>query len=70
MQQKNKLDIGFVISSFINIILALLVAFGISTFSQTILIVFALITMVNAIYLLYKACLLYTSDAADDLQPV
>ncbi|MBF0813805.1 MULTISPECIES: hypothetical protein [Staphylococcus] len=55
MQQKNKLDIGFVISSFINIILALLVAFGISTFSQTILIVFALITMVNAIYLLYKA---------------
>lgn len=55
MQQKNKLDIGFVISSFINIILALLVAFGISTFSQTILIVFALITMINAIYLLYKA---------------
>ncbi|MGY0411689.1 hypothetical protein ACW5YJ_00345 [Staphylococcus sp. mip270_02] len=55
MQQKNKLDIGFVISSFINIVLALLVAFGISTFSQTILIVFALITMVNAIYLLYKA---------------
>lgn len=55
MQQKNKLGIGFKISSFINIVLALIVAFGISTFSQTILIVLALITMVNAIYLLYKA---------------
>lgn len=55
MQKKNKLGNGFLISSFINIALALLVAFGISTFSQTILIVLALITMVNAIYLLYKA---------------
>lgn len=55
MQQKNKLGIGFLISSFINIVLVLLVAFGISTSSQTVLIVLALITMVNAIYLLYKA---------------
>ncbi len=35
---KNKLGNGFLISSFINIVLALLVAFAISTFSQTILI--------------------------------
>ncbi|MBM2659376.1 LysE family transporter [Staphylococcus pseudoxylosus] len=55
MQQKNKLGMAFIISSFINIVLALLVVFGISTFSQTILIVLTLITMANAIYLLYKA---------------
>ncbi|MEB6171279.1 LysE family transporter [Staphylococcus pseudoxylosus] len=62
MQQKNKLGMGFIISSFINIVLALLVAFGISTFSQTILIVLALITMVNAIYLLYKAFYIFREE--------
>ncbi|MEN3090613.1 MAG: LysE family transporter [Staphylococcus pseudoxylosus] len=62
MQQKNKLGIGFLISSFINIVLVLLVAFGISTFSQTVLIVLALITMVNAIYLLYKAFYIFREE--------
>ncbi|MDW8797231.1 hypothetical protein BU120_05655 [Staphylococcus xylosus] len=62
MQQKNKLGIGFLISSFINIVLVLLVAFGISTSSQTVLIVLALITMVNAIYLLYKAFYIFREE--------
>lgn len=62
MQQKNKLGIGFLISSFINIVLVLLVAFGISTFSRTVLIVLALITMVNAIYLLYKAFYIFREE--------
>lgn len=62
MQQKNKLGIGFLISSFINIVLVLLVAFGISTSSQTVLIVLALITMVNAIYLLYKTFYIFREE--------
>lgn len=62
MQQKNKLGMGFIISSFINIVLALLVTFGISTLSQIILIVLALITMVNAIYLLYKAFYIFREE--------
>ncbi|WP_409327958.1 hypothetical protein [Staphylococcus pseudoxylosus] len=62
MQQKNKLGIGFLIFSFITIVLVLLVAFGISTFSQTVLIVLALITMVNAIYLLYKAFYIFREE--------
>ncbi|MEB6036262.1 hypothetical protein NGH74_00200 [Staphylococcus pseudoxylosus] len=62
MQQKNKLGIGFLISSFITIVLVLLVAFGISTSSQTVLIVLALITMVNAIYLLYKAFYIFREE--------
>ncbi|MCE7781973.1 hypothetical protein [Staphylococcus xylosus] len=62
MQQKNKLGIGFLISSFINIVLALIVAFGISIFSQTILIVLALLTMINAAYLLYKAFYIFREE--------
>ncbi|MEB6044653.1 hypothetical protein [Staphylococcus pseudoxylosus] len=62
MQQKNKLGIGFLISSFITIVLVLLVAFGISTFSRTVLIVLALITMVNAIYLLYKTFYIFREE--------
>ncbi|MGJ7587900.1 hypothetical protein [Staphylococcus shinii] len=62
MQKKNKLGNGFLISSFINIALALLVAFGISTFSQTILIVLALITMVNGSHLLYKAFYIFREE--------
>lgn len=62
MQQKNKLGTGFLISSFINIVLALIVAFGISIFSQTILIVLALLTMINVIYLLYKAFYIFREE--------
>lgn len=62
MQQKNKLGIGFLISSFINIVLALIVAFGISIFSQTILIILALLTMINAAYLLYKAFSIFREE--------
>ncbi|AID43782.1 hypothetical protein NGB23_06945 [Staphylococcus xylosus] len=62
MQQKNKLGIGFLISSFINIVLALIVAFGISIFSQTILIILALLTMINAAYLLYKAFYIFREE--------
>ncbi|SCU22201.1 Uncharacterised protein [Staphylococcus xylosus] len=62
MQQKNKLGTGFLISSFINIVLALIVAFGISIFSQTILIILALFTMVNAVYLLYKAFYIFREE--------
>lgn len=62
MQQKNKLGIGFLISSFINIVLALIVAFGISIFSQTILIILALLTMINAAYLLYKTFYIFREE--------
>ncbi|MCI8279387.1 MAG: hypothetical protein HFE56_07760 [Staphylococcus xylosus] len=62
MQQKNKLGTGFLISSFINIVLALIVAFGISIFSQTILIILALLTMINAAYLLYKAFYIFREE--------
>ncbi|WP_436964410.1 LysE family transporter [Staphylococcus xylosus] len=62
MQQKNKLGIGFLISSFINIVLALIVAFGISIFSQTIPIILALLTMINAAYLLYKAFYIFREE--------
>ncbi|MFQ3887811.1 hypothetical protein AABD40_00650 [Staphylococcus shinii] len=62
MQKKNKLGNGFLISSFINIVLALFIVFSISIFSQTILIVLALITTVNAIYLLYKAFYIYREE--------
>lgn len=62
MQQKNKLGIGFLISSFINIVLALIVAFGIYIFSQTILIILALLTMINAAYLLYKAFYIFREE--------
>ncbi|ARD76031.1 hypothetical protein BU100_07370 [Staphylococcus xylosus] len=62
MQQKNKLGTGFLISSFINIVLALIVAFGISIFSQTILIVLALLTMINVVYLLYKVFYIFREE--------
>ncbi|WP_217972002.1 hypothetical protein [Staphylococcus xylosus] len=62
MQQKNKLGTGFLISSFINIVLALIVIFGISIFSHTILIVLALLTMINVIYLLYKAFYIFREE--------
>ncbi|MGW7799527.1 hypothetical protein [Staphylococcus xylosus] len=62
MQQKNKLGIGFLIASFINIVLALIVALGISIFSQTILIVLALLTIINAVYLLYKAFYIFREE--------
>ncbi|MEB7384482.1 hypothetical protein [Staphylococcus xylosus] len=62
MQQKNKLGTGFLISSFIYIVLALIVVFGISIFSHTILIVLALLTMINVIYLLYKAFYIFREE--------
>ncbi|MEC5301739.1 MULTISPECIES: hypothetical protein [Staphylococcus] len=62
MQKKNKLGNGFLISSFINIVLALFIVFSISIFSQTILIVLALITMINGSHLLYKAFYIFREE--------
>ncbi|PTH93269.1 hypothetical protein BU108_02600 [Staphylococcus xylosus] len=62
MCNRKKLGTGFLISSFINIVLALIVAFGISIFSQTTLIVLALLTMINAVYLLYKAFYIFREE--------
>ncbi|MDW8570042.1 hypothetical protein [Staphylococcus shinii] len=70
MQKKNKLGNGFLISSFINIVLALFIVFSISIFSQTILIVLALITTVNAIYLLYKAFYIYIEKKELNNEPI
>lgn len=55
MKKENDLDTGFMISSFINIFLVLIIAFGSSSLSMPLLIILVIITMLNAGYLVYKA---------------
>lgn len=55
MKKENDLDTGFMISSFINIFLVLIIAFGSSSLSMPLLIILVIITILNAGYLVYKA---------------
>ncbi|NLK10028.1 MAG: hypothetical protein GX317_03585 [Staphylococcus equorum] len=55
MKKEEDLDTGFMISSFINIFLVLIIAFGSSSLSMPLLIILVIITMLNAGYLVYKA---------------
>lgn len=55
MKKEENLDTGFMISSFINIFLVLIIAFGSSSLSMPLLIILVMITMLNAGYLVYKA---------------
>ncbi|MGJ5702423.1 hypothetical protein ACSBQ7_09470 [Staphylococcus equorum] len=55
MKKEEDLDTGFMISSFINIFLVLIIAFGSSSLSTPLLIILVIITMLNAGYLVYKA---------------
>ena len=55
MKKEEDLDTGFMISSFINIFLVLIIAFGSSSLSMPLLIILVMITMLNAGYLVYKA---------------
>ena len=55
MKKEENLDTGFMISSFINIFLVLIIAFGSSSLSMPLLIILVIITMLNAGYLVYKA---------------
>lgn len=55
MKKEEDLDTGFMISSFINIFLVLIIAFGSSSLSMSLLIILVIITMLNAGYLVYKA---------------
>ncbi len=55
MKKEEDLDTGFMISSFINIVLVLIIAFGSSSLSMPLLIILVIITMLNASYLVYKA---------------
>lgn len=55
MKKEEDLDTGFMISSFINIFLVLIIAFGSSSLSMPLLIILVIITVLNAGYLVYKA---------------
>ncbi|WP_413475807.1 hypothetical protein [Staphylococcus equorum] len=55
MKKEENLDTGFMISSFINIFLVLIIAFGSSSLSMPLLIILVIITILNAGYLVYKA---------------
>ncbi|MDK9866676.1 MULTISPECIES: hypothetical protein [Staphylococcus] len=55
MKKEEGLDTGFMISSFINIFLVLIIAFGSSSLSMPLLIILVIITILNAGYLVYKA---------------
>ena len=55
MKKEEDLDTGFMISSFINIFLVIIIAFGSSSLSMPLLIILVIITMLNAGYLVYKA---------------
>ncbi|MFP5164866.1 hypothetical protein U9L70_11805 [Staphylococcus equorum] len=55
MKKEENLDTGFMITSFINIFLVLIIAFGSSSLSMPLLIILVIITILNAGYLVYKA---------------
>lgn len=55
MKKEEDLDTGFMISSFINIFLVLIIAFGSSSLCMPLLIILVIIAMLNAGYLVYKA---------------
>ncbi|WP_426427571.1 hypothetical protein [Staphylococcus equorum] len=55
MKKEEGLDTGFMISSFINVFLVLIIAFGSSSLSMPLLIILVIIIILNAGYLVYKA---------------
>ncbi|ANQ63288.1 hypothetical protein [Staphylococcus equorum] len=55
MKKEEELDTDFMISSFINVFLVLIIAFGSSSLSMPLLIILVIIIILNAGYLVYKA---------------
>ncbi|MDW5470076.1 hypothetical protein [Staphylococcus equorum] len=55
MKKEEDLDTAFMISSFINVFLVLIIAFGSSSLSMPLLIILVIIIILNAGYLVYKA---------------
>lgn len=55
MKKEEELDTDFMISSFINVFLVLIIAFGSSSLNMPLLIILVIIIILNAGYLVYKA---------------